>query len=74
MKKRGKFSFIRNQNQKPNVYCVFKTFDNETIVNCFLSKDPTQKKKSLKLQHSHDNANIDAIFLKMTQDPEIEDA
>ena len=37
MKKRGKLQFVRNQELKPNPYCVFKSFDNETTIISFFS-------------------------------------
>ena len=37
MKKRGKLQFVRNQELKPNAYCVYKSFDNETTIISFFS-------------------------------------
>ena len=42
---KGTIQCMRNQNLKPNAYCVFKSYDNEITINCFFSKDPKIKKK-----------------------------
>ena len=66
---KGSISSIRNQNIKPNAYCVFKSVDNEITVNCFFSKDTTVKKKTLKLRHSHQHVSPDAIVMSQMRDP-----
>ena len=59
----GELLFIRNQNLKQGMFCLFKANNNDTIISSFFEKDDGHPKKKLVLKNDHADSKADCMLI-----------